>query len=197
MRRCRSSRRPRVSGPKETGQTPSAMSSRPTDAPAQVVETWTHGRCHRMPPWALTSRPSKRSGYSNGGGLWGRARGEGSSQAAGVRLSSAAGGRAWVNSSRQGLHFCCWCTKGGARRSGGVGVQRARPALVTTVLWRLTGCDALRPAAQAYPPRGPLGEPCQGVGGARHAVVGAETPRQSACLEHTHEYGCGFRDTRR
>ena len=107
MRRCRSSSRPRVSGPQETFQTPSAMSSRPTYAPAQVVETWTPGRFHRRPPWALTSRPSKRSGDSNGGGLWGMARGEGSSQAAGVRLSSASCGRAWVNSSRTWLHFCC------------------------------------------------------------------------------------------
>jgi hypothetical protein len=70
-------------------------------------------------------------------------------------------------------------------------------ALVTTVLLRFTGFDALRQDAQAYPPRGQLGQPGQGVGGERHAVVGAETPRPAACFEHTHEYWFGLRDARR
>jgi hypothetical protein len=48
--------------------------------------------------------------------------------------------------------------------------------------WRCPGVDARRQEAQAYPPRGPLGEPGHGVGGARHAVVGAETPRRPHAL---------------
>ena len=65
------------------------------------------------------------------------------------------------------------CTQVGAGWSRGFGVQRAMLALVTTVLGRCSGCDARRQEAQASPPRGQLGEPCQGVGGARPAVVGA------------------------
>jgi len=111
MRLWRASRRLRVSGPQETFQTPSSIASRPTYAPAQVVETLPQCRCPRLPPLALTSRPSKRSGYANGGGVWGLARGEGSEHAAGVRLSRASCGGSWWNASRQGLHCCCWARR--------------------------------------------------------------------------------------
>src|SRR5919204_170214 len=55
----------------------------------------------------------------------------------------------------------------------------------------LTGGDDLRQAAQAHPPRGQLGQPGQGVGGARDAVVGPETPRPAECFASTPEYGSG------
>jgi hypothetical protein len=86
---------------------------------------------------------------------------------------------------------------GGAGQSGGVGLQGALHARVAAVLVRLTGFDELRQAAQARPPRGSPGQPGQGVGGEWHAVVGAATPRQAECFEHTHEYGVSRRDARR
>src|ERR671923_1615232 len=87
--------------------------------------------------------------------------------------------------------------QGGAGRSGGVGFQRARHARVTTVLVRFTGVAALRYEAQAHPPRGQRGQPGQGVGGARYAVVGTETPRPAECVASTPEYWSGLRDARR
>src|SRR5919106_2989072 len=47
----------------------------------------------------------------------------------------------------------------GPRRSGGVGVQGARPALMTAMLWRFARFDALRQEAQVHPPRRQLGQP--------------------------------------
>src|SRR5919109_2460040 len=47
----------------------------------------------------------------------------------------------------------------GPRRSGGVGVQRALPALMTAMLLRLARCNGLRQDAQAHPPRRQLGQP--------------------------------------
>src|SRR5262245_34970581 len=85
----------------------------------------------------------------------------------------------------------------GVGRSGGFGLQRAMPALVTTVLLGFTGCDELRQYAPAHPPRGQRGQPGQGVGGKRYAVVGTETPRQAECLEDPQEYWAGLRDARR
>jgi hypothetical protein len=50
-----------------------------------------------------------------------------------------------------------WGAQGGAGRSGGVGVQGAMPPFVAAVLVRCAGCEALRSAAQAHPPRRQLG----------------------------------------
>lgn len=82
----------------------------------------------------------------------------------------------------------------GAGRSGGVGFQGARPALVTTVLWGGTGFHARRQDAPAPPPGGPLGPPGTGVGGERHAVIGANPPRHATFVAHTEADGCGLRD---
>ena len=90
-----------------------------------------------------------------------------------------------------------WCAPGGAGRAGGVGVPGALPASRAAVLWRCARCAARRQEAQAYPPGGERCEPAQGVGGARHAVVGAETRRQAECLARALTPGCGLRDARR
>ena len=87
--------------------------------------------------------------------------------------------------------------RGGAGRSGGVGVPRARPARVTTVLVGLTGVEARRHEAQAPPPRGHRGPPGQRVGGARDAVVGPATPRPADGFADTPDDGSGLRDARR
>jgi hypothetical protein len=63
--------------------------------------------CHRMPPLALTSRTSKRSGSSSGGGVLGIFLEEGASQAAGVCMSSASCGRWPLNSSRKRSNVRC------------------------------------------------------------------------------------------
>jgi hypothetical protein len=89
------------------------------------------------------------------------------------------------------------CAKGGARRSGSVGFEGTMPPLVAAVRWRCAGFDALREDAQAHPPRGQLGQPGQGGGGERHAVVGADTLGQAACFAHAREHGCGRCDARR
>ncbi len=89
------------------------------------------------------------------------------------------------------------CAPGGAGRSGGVGLQRAMQALVATVLVRFTGFDDRRQDAQADPPCGQPGEPGQGVGGERHAIVRADTLGQAACFEHAREDWFGLRDARR
>jgi hypothetical protein len=85
----------------------------------------------------------------------------------------------------------------GAGRAGGVGFQRALQALVAAVLVRCAGFDARRRDARTYPPRGQLGQPGQDVGGARHAVVGADAPRQAACFEDACEQRCDLRSARR
>jgi hypothetical protein len=54
-----------------------------------------------VPPWALTSRTSKRSGDASGGRLLGISLGEGSSQAAGVHLSSVSCGRSGLHAGQQ------------------------------------------------------------------------------------------------
>jgi hypothetical protein len=120
MRLCRARSRPRVRGPQETFHTPSSRSSSPTSSPAQQVETLPHWRCHRRPPWALTSRPAKRSWSSRGGRVAGHGRGEEASREAGVCRSSASGGRSTCNSWRQWSHVSC-----GAGRvfAGGRGVS--------------------------------------------------------------------------
>src|SRR5215813_762345 len=53
----------------------------------------------------------KRSEYASGGSVWVLARGAGSSQAAGVCLSSASCGRAWLNSSRKWVNVCVWARR--------------------------------------------------------------------------------------
>jgi hypothetical protein len=79
------------------------------------------------------------------------------------------------------------------RRAGGVGLQGALQARVAAILVRWAGFDARRYEAQAPPPGGHLRPHCQGVGGARHAGVGAAAPRQTACREHARADGCGLR----
>jgi hypothetical protein len=61
----------------------------------------------------------KRSGDSSGGSGLGIARGEGSSQAAGVRMSSAAWGRAWLTASRPGVNFRGWARRVAPSGRGG------------------------------------------------------------------------------
>jgi hypothetical protein len=85
-----------------------------------------------MPPLALTSRTSKRSGSSSGGSWVGIFLGEGSSQAAGVRRSSASCGRVWLHSSRKWLNFRGW-----ARRSA--------PGGRVVSAFRVRGIRAWRP----------------------------------------------------
>jgi hypothetical protein len=89
------------------------------------------------------------------------------------------------------------CAKGSARRAGGFGFEGAMPALVAAVLVRFAGLDDRREDAQAHPPRGPLGQPGQGVGSERPAVVGADTLWQAACFEHAREHRFGLCDARR
>jgi hypothetical protein len=65
-------------------------------------------------------------------------------------------------------------------------------ALVTTVLLRMAGLDALDGDAQAQPPDGQLGEVEQGVGaGEGDAVVGADGGREAALEEELLEGGDG------
>jgi hypothetical protein len=68
---------------------------------------------------------------------------------------------------------------------------------VTTVLVGLTGFNERRQDAQTDPPRGPWGQPGEGVGGERHAGVGANPPRQAKCFESTQEYWLDLRAARR
>jgi hypothetical protein len=67
MRLWRSSRRPRVSGPKDMCQAPLPMSSPATYSPVQMIETLTQRRFQRRPPLALPYRTLRRSGSSRGG----------------------------------------------------------------------------------------------------------------------------------
>ena len=135
MRSCRASRRPRVSGPQETCQRPSSISARPTYAPAPVVETLSHGGFPRLPPLALTSRTSKRSGSANGGRWGGSSRGEASSREAGVCRARAAWGRSQVKAWRQRSHGRWW-----ARRVAAGGRVVAALSVRGLRSWRPFGC---------------------------------------------------------
>jgi hypothetical protein len=150
MRLWRSSHRPRVRGPKETGQRPSSMSSRPTSSPMPVCEPLTPGWGQRRPPVALTSRPAKRAGYASGGQLLGIRRGAGSSRKAGGCMSSASCGRWELTCARKRSNW-----RGGARR------VRAGGRVVAAFSGR--GRRAWRPF-------------CWGVPGAMHA---GKSPRRT------------------
>jgi hypothetical protein len=85
--------------------------------------------------------------------------------------------------------------QGCAGRSGGVGLQGTRHALVAAVLVGFARVDELRHDAQAEPPGGALGAPAQGVGGKGHAIVGAEALGQAECFEHAHNDRLGLLHT--
>src|SRR5205814_4262207 len=79
-----------------------------------------------------------------------------------------------------------------AWRAGGLLFERQVHALVTTVLLRVTGPDALDGDAQTQPPDRQFGEVEQRVrAGERHAVVGANGRRQAALEEQLLESGDG------
>ena len=66
---------------------------------------------------------------------------------------------------------------------------------MTAMLWRFARFNELRQEAQAHPPRRPLGQPGEGVGGERHPGGGADALRQAACFAHTREDRLGLLHT--
>ena len=62
-------------------------------------------------------------------------------------------------------------------------------ALVCAVLLRLAWVNALMRDAQAHPPDVQVREAMNGLRGERHAIVGADSPRQSELPERALEDG--------